>query len=249
MDKEEHCNISIILTFCKHCGDDYAGLIPRKIHSLATKYQVEIPRSDLLTPERQANVRTLLKDYYSSLCKHLLNDYYEIQAFQNQNKRILQTKGELSHERKDRLETLQNAFDKLMIATQNFAEIVDEDFPTLPEEKTEKNDDDIGVTISINDNDEYDVPSEIWDDETKRFYTELLDLHAFMPNYCVKPVEVATEITEEQLDAEGVDELEQEEINNPEELIVEEEMELVSTVNQSNKVNIYAIPNVYLQER
>lgn len=25
MDKEEHFNISIILSFCKHCGDDYAG--------------------------------------------------------------------------------------------------------------------------------------------------------------------------------------------------------------------------------
>lgn len=25
MDKEDHFNISIILSFCKHCGDDYAG--------------------------------------------------------------------------------------------------------------------------------------------------------------------------------------------------------------------------------
>lgn len=25
MDKEEHFNISIILSFCKHCGDEYAG--------------------------------------------------------------------------------------------------------------------------------------------------------------------------------------------------------------------------------
>lgn len=25
MDKEEHSNISIILSFCKHCGEDYAG--------------------------------------------------------------------------------------------------------------------------------------------------------------------------------------------------------------------------------
>lgn len=27
MDKEEHLNISIILSFCKHCGDDYAGRV------------------------------------------------------------------------------------------------------------------------------------------------------------------------------------------------------------------------------
>lgn len=31
MDKEDHNNISILLSFCKHCGEDYAGLIPKKI--------------------------------------------------------------------------------------------------------------------------------------------------------------------------------------------------------------------------
>lgn len=33
MDKEEHCNISIILSFCKHCGEDYAG----KVYTLIMK--------------------------------------------------------------------------------------------------------------------------------------------------------------------------------------------------------------------
>jgi len=27
-DKEEHHNASIILSFCRHCGDDYAGTFP-----------------------------------------------------------------------------------------------------------------------------------------------------------------------------------------------------------------------------
>lgn len=27
MDKDEHYNISVILSFCKHCGEDYAGMI------------------------------------------------------------------------------------------------------------------------------------------------------------------------------------------------------------------------------
>lgn len=30
-DKEEHNNLTILTSFCKHCGDDYAGLLPRKI--------------------------------------------------------------------------------------------------------------------------------------------------------------------------------------------------------------------------
>lgn len=27
MDREEHNNVSIILSFCRHCGEDYAGTI------------------------------------------------------------------------------------------------------------------------------------------------------------------------------------------------------------------------------
>ncbi|RWS23092.1 regulator of nonsense transcripts 2-like protein, partial [Leptotrombidium deliense] len=30
-DKENHNHLNILLTFCRHCGDDYAGLVPRKI--------------------------------------------------------------------------------------------------------------------------------------------------------------------------------------------------------------------------
>lgn len=35
MDKEEHNNIPILLSFCKHCGEDYAGLVPKKIQDLS----------------------------------------------------------------------------------------------------------------------------------------------------------------------------------------------------------------------
>lgn len=42
MDKEEHFNISVILTFCKHCGEDYAGrylvfLVFQNFRKLANK--------------------------------------------------------------------------------------------------------------------------------------------------------------------------------------------------------------------
>ena len=34
-DKEDHSNLSIILSFCKHCGEEYAGLVPKNIVILA----------------------------------------------------------------------------------------------------------------------------------------------------------------------------------------------------------------------
>ena len=29
-DREEHNHLPIITSFCKHCGDDYTGIVPRK---------------------------------------------------------------------------------------------------------------------------------------------------------------------------------------------------------------------------
>lgn len=87
IDKEEHGNISLILAFCKYCGDDYAGLISRKIRVLADKHSYEIPQSTLLAPEKQKNVRQMLKDYYQSVCKHLSSEYKELQAIEKLNRR------------------------------------------------------------------------------------------------------------------------------------------------------------------
>ena len=102
IDKEEHANISLMLAFCKHCGDDYAALIPRRIRVLADKHRYEVPQSDLLTPEKQKNVRQMLRDYYSSVCKHLQSEYREMHAVDRTNRRILLTKGEVHQERKER---------------------------------------------------------------------------------------------------------------------------------------------------
>lgn len=131
MDKEEHVNVSIILSFCKHCGDDYAGLIPRRIRELSAKVDLTLPKSNFLPPEKQQNVRGLLKDYYLSLSKHLVKDHQELQNFEKQNVKILQTKGELSQERKEKLETMQLNYEKLLVNTQSFAETLDEDLPIL----------------------------------------------------------------------------------------------------------------------
>ena len=48
-DKEDHNNLSILLSFAKHCGDDYANLVSRKIRLLGEKYEIEIPKSGVST--------------------------------------------------------------------------------------------------------------------------------------------------------------------------------------------------------
>lgn len=47
MDKEEHNNLPIILVFCKHCGEDFCGLVLKRVRLLADKYGRDIPKSNV----------------------------------------------------------------------------------------------------------------------------------------------------------------------------------------------------------
>ncbi|XP_014679129.1 PREDICTED: LOW QUALITY PROTEIN: regulator of nonsense transcripts 2-like, partial [Priapulus caudatus] len=120
-DHDEHSNVSTILSFCKHCGEDYAGLVPRRYRLLAEKHSVTIPRSTIYAAEKQRGIRNLLNDYYQSLCRHLDASHKELQAMERQNRRILHTKGELSQERRERHEAAIVAYQKLLTNTQAFS--------------------------------------------------------------------------------------------------------------------------------
>lgn len=207
-DKEEHGNVNILLSFCRHCGEDYAGLVPRKYRLLSQKFSIEIPKSEFLPCDRQKGLRNLLKEYYKSLCKHLTRDFKILQNMEKQNHRILQTKGELSNERKEKYEAAQNAFHKLLSNTQQFADIVDEDVPDLPKDESFTPDSET-TTLDVHNRfkDDNEGSLSVWeDDDTRCFYENLPDLKAFIPGILFKdssqtaqPVESVDEKLEEDL--------------------------------------------------
>ncbi|XP_035737800.1 regulator of nonsense transcripts 2-like [Vespa mandarinia] len=250
MDKEEHNNASIILSFCRHCGEDYAGLVPRKARELSEKLNIPIPKSKLLSPDKQQNVRFLLRDYYNSLCKHLLKEHKELQAFEKQNRKILQTRGELSAERKEKLESLQVSYERLFNGVQSYSDTLDEPIPELPvdiEMKAEAEE----TLKMINEGEENSILEDMWgDEETRRFYEVLPDLTVFLPGSYLKEVpKPDAPITEETLDEEiTFDELEEtEKVDEPE---VETEEPQVSNI--SNKILLDAflshLPNCVNRE-
>ncbi|XP_044757061.1 regulator of nonsense transcripts 2 [Coccinella septempunctata] len=252
MDKEEHSNISIILSFCKHCGEDYAGLVPRKMRLLEEKFKITIPRSTFLPPEKQQNVKSLLRDYFISLSKHLVKDHQEIMNFEKQNTRILQTKGELSVERKEKLLNMQMAFEKLLNSAKSFAEVLDENMPSLKAQTPVQSQENMIVTGSGPDIDDSSQSfiEKIWvDSETQKFYCQLPELQAFLPssfiNKCntVAPQDV---VTEEVLDSELPAETEEcEEDGKIEEavLVPEDDIEETTVSTASNKIVLEAFLN------
>lgn len=258
MDKEDHNNVTIILSFCRHCGEDYAGLIPKRVRELSALWPDEIlPKSKLLSADKQQNVRTLLRDYYNSLCKHLLKEHKELQAFEKQNRKILQTRGELSSERREKLEALQVSYDRLLNGVQSFAETLDESMPELPVDAEFKTEAEESIKMTNEGEENGTTAEDMWgDEETKRFYEVFPDLTVFLPGSysketpALKPDE--SQLTEEALDEElTLEELEDAD-KVPDEPEAEAEVEETHVSNISNKILLDAflthLPNCVNRE-
>ncbi|KAG7206291.1 hypothetical protein KM043_003667 [Ampulex compressa] len=250
MDKEEHNNASIILSFCRHCGEDYAGLVPKRVREISEKLSTPIPKSKLLSPDKQQNVKLLLREYYNSLCKHLLKEHKELQAFEKQNRKILQTRGELSSERKEKFEALQVSYERLLSSVQSFSDTLDEPMPELPVDSEMKAEAEESLKM-ISEGEENSILEDMWgDEETRRFYEVLPDLTVFLPGSYVKEVpKPDVPISEEALDEEiTFYELEEtEKVDEP-----ETEVEEPQVSNISNKILLDAfltyLPNCVNRE-
>lgn len=92
-NKDDHCNMTHILSFCRSFGEVYAGLVPREMFEASKKFGIPIPNLTIIPSEKHKGVRALFQDYYDSFCKHLIKTHNELQKFEKQSRTILQTKG------------------------------------------------------------------------------------------------------------------------------------------------------------
>lgn len=137
-DKEDHSNLSIILSFCRHCGEEYAGLVPASILIASKACAGEcapLPMSTLLAPDKQQNLRNLLRDYFHSLCKYLRSEHKSLQSEHRVSRKLMETKGEVSTDRREKLELMQGNYDKLMTSIQTMADLLNEPMPDLPRDE------------------------------------------------------------------------------------------------------------------
>ncbi|XP_037077123.1 regulator of nonsense transcripts 2-like [Pollicipes pollicipes] len=241
-DKAGHANVSVLLSFCRHSGDEYAGLTPRRVRQLAEQYGRALPQSSLLPPEKQKNVRQLFKDYYASVSRHLVKEHQTLISVQRANRHALQTKGELSAERQERQQQAEASYRKLLVSTEQLAELVDEPLPELPEDAEQRAEQQLLEAAAQ----EGVVGDQqlIWEDDDQRsFYTNLNDLRASIPSILYSDSQQATEPTDEpepppeEMD-DLPDEVSDEHLREP-----EEEPEPDTAVNSSNKLLLDAFLN------
>ncbi|CAF1053524.1 unnamed protein product, partial [Didymodactylos carnosus] len=83
---KDFSNITIITSFCKMCGEDFADIVSMKMKSYVNKLndmdkdleqqeQISIPTSNHYTNEKKQYIRQLFKDYYKNLCDHVIQEH------------------------------------------------------------------------------------------------------------------------------------------------------------------------------
>ena len=196
-DKESHQHLPILLSFVKSCKHDFLGsIVPRRVRLDSEKYNlpVELPRSTLIPPEKQVGINNLMKDYLKSLIKQVFKQHSDIRRLANQNRKTLITRGELSTERREQYEELMASFQRLVSSASEFADQIDEDFPELPPDLPESSNDfetDNSMNIDVGNRfigsaDSFG-PDSLWEDEdSKSFYTSLIDLKVLIPSILFK---------------------------------------------------------------
>uniref|UniRef100_A0A8C2HI57 UPF2 regulator of nonsense mediated mRNA decay n=1 Tax=Cyprinus carpio TaxID=7962 RepID=A0A8C2HI57_CYPCA len=196
-DRDTHTHVSVIISFCKHCGDDIAGLVPRKVKNAVEKFGSSFPPSQIINAEKQQPFQNLLREYFTSLTKHLKKDHRELQNIERQNRRILHSKGELSEDRHKQYEEFATSYQKLLANTQTLADLLDENMPELPVDKTVQEEHGPGIDIfTPGKPGEYDLEGGIWEDEDARnFYENMVDLKAFVPAILFKDNEKSSQIS------------------------------------------------------
>ena len=169
--------------FCRYCGDDFAGLVSRKMANLADQYAFTLPNATLLPPDKQKNVKALLKDYFVSAAEHLIKLVKDIARIDRRNKEILMTKGDLDADKKDQLSNQQLLFDKLSSNTETLADLLGEDMPDLTiklESETRSDEEDL-ENNEEGEEDKGEKQSQWEDEDSKSFYLHLIDIKAIIP--------------------------------------------------------------------
>lgn len=182
-----------------------------------------------------------------------------MQSAERAKRKMMESKGEISNEKRDQLEMIQNNFEKLYSSTQTLSDLLNENMPDLPREV------EAAVEGNVLEMEESgDLELDPWGDEdTKSFYVDLPDLRQFLPNYFApketSPTQEEVQLTEEALDAETAEpELDVEEqaiaadieLIQEEEKVKEAEEELAATevfeadVGETNSVPEKATSNV-----
>lgn len=90
---KEFSNLTILISFCRLCGEDYADIFSSKIRKLMAKLNEDIEepnKSTFHTNELKQQIRQMLIDYFQKLSVYLVDEYKSLQKQEQSMKRAME---------------------------------------------------------------------------------------------------------------------------------------------------------------
>lgn len=178
----------VILTIVRHCGEDLAGIVPRKYRRWKETVGVDFPVLDVVSSDHKSLFLCIFREYYENMTKFLVAMHKDLQNRDRQNQQTIGLKGELTVERKEAYEKAQKVYEKLLASTTSLAEFLDEEMPDLPEDEQQEREEmgTINIFTPVK-GVEYDAETGLWEDEdTRSFYECIKDLKILVPQILFK---------------------------------------------------------------
>ncbi|CAF4639441.1 unnamed protein product, partial [Rotaria socialis] len=225
---KDFSNLTILISFCRLCGEDYAEIFSSKIRKSIIKLDENIEetnKSSFHSNELKQQIRQMLEEYFQRLSVYLVDEHKQLQKQGQLMKRTMENRGEINQEIKDKYEQTNTTFQKLLQNTETIADLLEQTMPELPiEEASKKSSDRTGIDFYLAGRSDDDLGGNtLWEDsDAKQFYEDTVDLKLFLPGYAFRePVTTTAPASEETETLDSV-QMEQE--------IEKEGLEVTSTV-------------------
>lgn len=202
-DKDDHCHLPVLSTFCRSCGEDYGNYVASRYQVAATRCGLQLPETvSVLAPERRKPVVNLMKEYYAKLNKDLTWLFKETKRLERSVQRQYDTRGEVSEDARRRLTDSRAALAKLNQAVCQLADSTNQAPPELafdplvddPLAEQAASLDDGGAIVAgraLPTADE--MGGGLWEDvETQSFYESLPQLRQMLPGILFRDSEKPT---------------------------------------------------------
>jgi regulator of nonsense transcripts 2 len=90
---KDFSNLTILISFCRLCGEDYAEIFSNKIRKLIIKLDEnidELNKSTFHSNELKQQIRQMLLDYFQKLSFYLIDEYKQLQKQEQLMKRTME---------------------------------------------------------------------------------------------------------------------------------------------------------------
>lgn len=180
----EHTNVPLLLTLLKALG---GTLLPPARNEQNENGTVASAEERLVGPEMQARFQRLCETYNSTLTKRMLKEYTKLQEQDKKNYEAYIRSGEIFEDRQHNYEKMTRNFEKLHEWAKALSELLNVPVPELSVEAKATN---AGIAVKLDNrpsgNDQLDAEyasgKSMWEDEdTRRFYEDLVDLMEMVP--------------------------------------------------------------------